>query len=44
MDNVNLGSDKFWIAIIIFAVIGFVTSIIGIIKGIVWLFNHVNIS
>lgn len=41
MEAPNLGPEWFWYLLFIMGAIGFIASIVWIIKGIVWLFNHV---
>ena len=43
MGPIDLGPDWFWRLIGICAIVGSVTVVVMIIKGIIWLLNHIEI-
>lgn len=43
MEAPNTGPDWIWTAIPILALIGIIALLVWIIKGIIWLFNHIQI-
>jgi hypothetical protein len=44
MDSPNLGPLKYWLTVLIFAVVGIIATITGIIYAAIWLYHHVKIQ
>lgn len=44
MDSIDLGPEWFWKLVGFLAGVGLIAGVIWIIKGIIWLFNHVTIN
>lgn len=40
----NMGSTAFWVSVLILAAIGVISAIVWIVKGVIWIYNHVTIS
>jgi hypothetical protein len=40
----NLGPEWFWYLIFICALVGFIGGIVMIVKGIIWIINHIHFT
>lgn len=43
MDNISFGPDWLWKLLAFLAIVGAIAAVIWSIKGVIWLFNHVQI-